>query len=48
MYIIRNDTCPPFYWYLGVPRRTDQHVPPMLAGGGFILGNMTNGLEPPF
>ena len=22
MYIIYNDTCPPFYWYLGVIHRT--------------------------
>lgn len=32
MYIIHNDTCPPFYWYLGVYRRSGQHVPPMLTG----------------
>lgn len=34
VYIISNDTCPPFYWYSGVHRRAVQHVPPMLAGGG--------------
>ena len=40
VYIISNDTCPPLYWYSGVRRRADQHVPPMLAGGGnFLIQN---------
>jgi hypothetical protein len=37
VYILFIDTCPPFYWYFGVTRRPDQHVPPMLAGGGTFL-----------
>jgi hypothetical protein len=37
VYIIFIDTCPPFYWYSGVNRRSVQHVPPMLAGGGIFL-----------
>lgn len=37
VYIDHNDTCPPFYWYFGVSRRSVQHVPPMLAGGGTFL-----------
>jgi hypothetical protein len=37
VYIVSNDTCPPFYWYSGVNRRSVQHVPPMLAGGGTYL-----------
>lgn len=42
VYIVSNDTCPPFYWYSGVSRRSVQHVPPMLAGGGNFLIGMGN------
>jgi hypothetical protein len=37
VYIISIDTCPPFYWYSGVIRRTVSMSPPCWQAAGLFL-----------